>query len=246
MKVWLKFVVSLVLISALLGGGAYFFTRSFFRVKSIDVTLGSHQDPSDLFEKTKAQLDKKLKNIYGQYVWSVDIERILSIAEADRRVKDVFVTRVLPNGIRIVIEPQTAIANIMGNDSTAFHPLSPDGDVLPMIPVEDLSDGPILRGEKFLKDAQLRAKALELLHDLPESGPFSRQTLSEIYLDSKKGLSMTLKKSGIDVYMGFDDFKTRSSYVSRVVQYLDSQRLTGRVIDARYSKKVVVKLRNEP
>ncbi len=221
-------------------------TRSFFRVKSIDITLGEYNDPSYLFEKTKAQLELKLKPFYGQYVWSVDIERVLALVENDRRVKDVFVTRVLPNGLKVIIEPHSAYANIMGNDSTSFYPLSPEGDLLPSVAAEDAADGPILRGEKFLKDEKLRAKAIELLQVLPENGAFTRHDVSEVYMDSKKGFSVTLKKTGIEVFMGHDNFKNRASYVSRVVQYLDSEKLTGRVIDARYSKKVVVKLRNEP
>ncbi|MEK6556628.1 MAG: cell division protein FtsQ/DivIB [Bdellovibrionota bacterium] len=246
MKVWFKYLFALAFIGSLIGGGSYFMTRSFFRVKSVDITLGEHKDPSYLFEKTKSQLEMKLKPFLGQYVWSVDIERVLQIAESDRRVKDVFVTRVLPNGIKIIIEPHSAYANIMGSDSTAFYPLSPEGDLLPSVAAEEAADGPILRGEKFLKDEKLRAKAIELLQSLPETGSFSRNHVSEMYLDSKKGLAVVLKKSGIEVLMGLDNFKNRASYVSRVVQYLDSEQLTGRVIDARYSKKVVVKLRNEP
>lgn len=246
MKAWFRFFITVFFFAGLVGGSGYFMTRSFFRVKTIDITLSDYKDPSDLFEKTRSQLESKLKSIYGQYVWNVDIEKVLSVAENDRRVKDVFVTRVLPNKIKIIIEPHTSFANIMGSDSTAFYPLSPDGDVLPAMTSEEVSDSPIIRGEKFLKDVKLRRQALELLHELPESGAFSRNTISELYLDPKKGFALTLKKSGIEVFMGLDNFKSRANYVSRVVHYLDSENLAGRVIDARYSKKVVVKLRNEP
>lgn len=246
MKAWLKVTISALVITSFVGGITYFMTRNFFRVKRIEITLAENNDPSFLFPKVQASLEQKLHNVYGQFVWQVDIQRILALIEQDRRIRDVFVTRVLPNTIRVVIEPQVAFANIMGNDSLLFYPLSQEGDVMPAVRAPDAPDGPILRGAKFLQSLDYRTEALKLLHSLPETGAFSRAAISEIHMSEKNGLRMILKKSGSEVLIGKDDYKNRTSYVSRVIHYLDSERLSGRVIDARYSKKVVVKLRNEP
>lgn len=246
MKAWLKITIASLIVTGSVGGITYFMTRNFFRVKRVEITLADNNDPSYLFPKVQAALEEKLHNIYGQFVWQVDIQKVLAVIEQDRRVRDVFVTRVLPNTIRIVVEPQVAFANIMGNDSLIFYPLSQEGDVMPAVRAPDAPDGPILRGAKFLQSKEWRDEALKLLHTLPETGTFSRASISEIHMNDKSGLRMILKRSGSEVLIGSDDFKNRTSYVSRVIHYLDSERLSGRVIDARYSKKVVVKLRNEP
>jgi hypothetical protein len=46
--------------------------------------------------------------------------------------------------------------------------------------------------------------------------------------------------------MGFENFNRRAIQAHRVVEYLQREQLSGRIIDARYAKKVVVKLRNDP
>lgn len=246
MKAWLKFIVATGLFVGICSGFYFSITRSVFRIHNIEITLDENKDPSFMFKDVKQSLDKKLQRLLGQYVWSVDLENILNFIETDRRVKDAKVTRILPNTIRVIIEPRSAIATILGNESHVLFPIAADGKILPAVEASEAIDNPILRGEIFLKSEDLRKKAIDFLSVLPEAGSLSRASISEIYFDKIKGISLTLKKSGTEVIIGNDDYKIRASEVSRVVHYLDSQQMVGRVIDARYSKKVVVKLRNEP
>ena len=97
-----------------------------------------------------------------------------------------------------------------------------------------------------MKKEEIRIGAVELLKALPESGSVSVHTAAEITYDSKKGYQILLSSSALQIWMGFDDFTSRISQTKRVVDYLESEKLSGRIIDARFGKKVVVKLRNAP
>jgi cell division protein FtsQ len=225
-------------------------TNSAFRVNDIEIVL-EDGDPSFIFPAIKATLDKRLSYERGQFIWQVDIERVLGLVEQDRRVKDVKVARILPNSIRVRVVPHIAIANILGIRSDVLYPIARDGSVLPAVEASEAPDSPILRGENFLKNSQLRGRVIELLDAMPEAGAFSREEVSELYLDKNNDFLLTLKKTGTQVNIGHesfepDFFKTRAGRVNRVLNYLENQKMVGRVIDARYSKKVVVKLRNEP
>ena len=70
------------------------------------------------------------------------------------------------------------------------------------------------------------------------------RSVSEIQYSKKDGLVLVLGLDDNTVIMGDREFKKRIDHVRRVVQYLRSENLRGRVIDARFSKKVVVRLRN--
>jgi cell division septal protein FtsQ len=157
----------------------------------------------------------------------------------------------LPNSIRIDVTPHVAVANVLGNQSDVMYPVARDGSVLPAVEASEAPDSPILRGEQFLKDSHLRARVLEILDAIPDAGSFSRDQISEMYLDKNNDFLLTLKKNGSQVNIGHENFdpdvfRTRAGRVGRVLNYLEDQQMVGRVIDARYSKKVVVKLRNEP
>ena len=127
-----------------------------------------------------------------------------------------------------------------------LHSVTSSGSILPVKLSKQDIDLPILRGANFHKDEVLRGKAVALLREVPDRGLFSKQNISEIRYEKKNGFILHLVNRNTLVKLGKDNFVQKSSFIERAMSYLESQRLEGRVIDARYSKKVVVKLRNEP
>jgi len=72
------------------------------------------------------------------------------------------------------------------------------------------------------------------------------KNISEIFYSKKEGFKIFLKGVATEVRMGDSDFGPKISRVEKVLSYLDSQNVKGRVIDARFSKKVVVRVRKAP
>jgi cell division septal protein FtsQ len=246
MRALSRILVFVTVIAAMLVG-VYFVAESpILRVDTVKIELADEASTGFSFPKIRETLDIRLKKFSGKQVWQIDLENIFDIAKNDLRVQKARVKRRLPNIIEVEILPHTAIANIMGPSSDRLFPMARDGEVLPPVPTVDANDAPILRGEKFISDKTLRLQALDMLLTLPEKGHVSYRHVSEVNYDKKNGFQLILSPNGIEVWLGFEDYPRRLSKAEKVAAYLTNEKMNGRVIDARYSKKVVVKLRNEP
>lgn len=246
LKVGLKALVFVVVMLAVVYGSYSFMTGSRFRVHNINIEMERGASSPFLFSKIKESLDSRLFSLLGQYVWQVDLEGVLKLVESDMRVKEAKVARLLPGTIRVLISPHTPVANIMGARAGRLYPVAHDGEILPPVEPSEAPDSPILRGEIFLKEKERLLSALDMLRALPETGSLSQRTVSEVHFHKKKGYSVIVHPHGLHVWMGFEDFQHRAQQAQRVMDYLPPDQLSGRIIDARFSKKVVVRLRNEP
>lgn len=246
MTAWFRVFITAVIFVGLSFGVYGFLTRSFFKLERVELVLEGGRDPSFIFPQIKDNLNSRLSSFIGEYIWSLSLSDVLGRVESDRRIKEAKVRRVFPNTLMVSISPHAAIANVLGGDGQMFYPLSRDGGLLPPVSVYEAHDSPILRGEEFLKNNALRSMVIELLVALPEVGSVSQKNISEIGFDSNRGLILVLQPSGVEVVLGHEDLVHRTALVTRVVQYMRSEELSGRVIDARFSKKVVVRLRNDP
>ncbi len=245
-KIWGKIAVATGFISALVYLVFSAVTSPFFRVSDLDVQLSEDASQGVIFNKIKDTFETRFKYLRGRYVWQLDIADLLTKVQNDLRVKEAKVTRILPNKVLISVTPYTPIASIMTKSSDKLYPVARDGEVLPALETAETPDGPILRGEIFLQDQSARLNVLKLMLALPERGSLSLSQISEIQFDRKRGYILTASPGGIDIWMGAEDFTRHASQAQRVLDYLRTQQLTGRIIDARLSKKVVVKLRNAP
>jgi hypothetical protein len=107
-------------------------------------------------------------------------------------------------------------------------------------------DLPLLRGAQFFEDVQLRRQAVDLMNEIPFEGVFHQGLISEVRFDKHKGFELLLTNGWTRVNMGKEDFSRRVRFIERVLNYLQEHKMQARVIDARFSKKVVVRLRNAP
>jgi hypothetical protein len=57
---------------------------------------------------------------------------------------------------------------------------------------------------------------------------------------------MTLIQPAVQVVLGEDSLNTKVERVAQVLNYLSAEQIKGRVIDASFSKKVLVRLRKGP
>ena len=214
-------------------------------VEDIVVEMAEGSDEFLIFQKTKSALDEQFKTFKGQFTWDVPLRAVLDIAEKDKRVKSVSIYREFPSRIRMVIEPHTPILAFLSKDNK-IYPIATDATLLPSLPQREAPDMPLVRGEELKEDARLREIAIELFNSVPIEGPLQKKTVSEIVYSKKDGFKVFVSGATAEVKLGDADFGPKISRVQKVLSYLDSQNIKGRVIDARFSKKVVVRVRNTP
>ena len=118
-----------------------------------------------------------------------------------------------------------------------------DGSLLSLSKKTPLPDLVVLRGERLKQNKELRQQAIGLLESLPSKGLFSEQYISDVGHTLKEGFWLSLVGSGTQVLMGQGRVEDKIKRINRVLDYVDVHKIESRTIDARLSKKVLVKLR---
>jgi len=241
----IKVFVSLVLVVVFATLVVVGYGGNYFVVKEIDIQKMEGSKGSYLFAKIKKDLQPYVASLIGKPVWSVGLNDLMEHLSKDSRVAEVSIRRGFPNRIQLKIEPHRPVAMLLDRKNI-LYPIAFDGSLLPKTKASESLDLPIFRGKSFEKNEKLREQGITLLSDFPKEKNFSTKLISEIGFDKRKGFILFLAKTGSVIYLGHNDFADKLSKLERVLNYLNKEGMQGRVIDARFSKKVVVKLRNAP
>lgn len=221
------------------------FNSHWVKIETVEIELAKDSTQDLLFQRIRASLTQQLQQYEGRYFWQVPLGQVFEVTRKDRRVKNASIFRDFPSRLRVEIEPYTPLLAYLSSDGRVY-PLSTDASLLPPISITDTPDLPYVRGEELKDEIALREKSIELFNRLPEDGALSKNSVSEIVYSKKDGFKIFLTKSQAEIRVGDSDFGPRISHAQKVIAYLDSRNIKGRVIDARFSKKVVVRVRNTP
>lgn len=236
-------VILLILIAAVATISAH---PEWIRIDHFEIEQVESSNEDLLFQRIRASLAAQMHVYEGRFFWEIPLEKVFAMATADKRVKKVSVYREFPSKVRLVIEPHTPVLSYLGRDGR-IYPVARDATLLPAVAPNEAPDLPLLRGEELRDEPGLRERAIELLGSIPDDGgPLRKKTVSEILFTPKDGFKIFVSGFGSEVKMGDTDFGPKVSRVQKVLSYLDSQNIKGRVIDARFSKKVVVRVRKAP
>lgn len=195
--------------------------------------------------ETRAAVLPLLDDFWGKTFWEVSLRNIGEKIQQDHRFKSATIRREFPS--RLVIQVQTRVPALAFLDESGnVLPVASDGTLLPESEKPPKMSYPLLRGREFANSQELRSTAVELVHSLDLHDGLTLDQISEIYFDRQKGFSLYLLGMNAEILMGHSDFGPKLERVQRVVSYLNSQNIKGRVIDARFTKKVVVRVRKSP
>ena len=243
---FVKLLIGLVAVPSLVLGSFYVLDRhGFFNVEKIEIALDDSGQKVNHLKAQAAALEQMLERQRGHSLWSLNLENLSFEVEKLPWVKSSHLVRVWPSTLRLKILPQT-VPLVYRSDRGELFPVLANGMLLESVPAVAVPDVVILTGDVFAKKIKLRAAAAEVIEKIPESGTFSRKTISEMGYDSKEGFWMSLMTSGLRVKLGENDFSLKSQRVSQVVDYLENHKFDARVIDANLSQKVLVRLRKDP
>ncbi|MBK7843693.1 MAG: FtsQ-type POTRA domain-containing protein [Bdellovibrionales bacterium] len=234
------------LIASTMGVGTYWAIQGpWFGIEQIEIEMDPVSGQDVLFQRIQGDLRKKYQLFNGKKLWEVSIQDLRSLAEKDSRVKRASVSRRFLDGILVQIRPRDPVLGLVDNRGRVY-PVANDASLLPDLPPEEAPDLPYLRGSEFFKKSEMRSKAVSLIAQIPPQGLISVASISEIHFLPKEGFHFILRQKGIRVLIGDSIPRIKLSHVEQVLNYLTEHQIDGRVIDARFSKKVVVRLRNQP
>jgi cell division septal protein FtsQ len=189
-----------------------------------------------------SRLVQEMKSYLGKNIWETDLKGIYQKASSDAWVGSIGISRLIPNRIQIEIIPRRAAAMIAEKNGELL-PVTFDAKVMPKLGMGQLPDFPLLRGEIFRSSEPARLQALALLELQNRSEKFQNKNISDISYTQDSGYILNLISPRIEVRLGTDGFDIKLARATQVLNYLNSHQLSARVIDATFSKKVLVRLR---
>lgn len=244
MRLVVKFSIFLLIIFCSLYGIYRIYKNQIFKVSNIDY-IYTEKNPYLNFQHEK--IEDQLSDISGSLIWNVDIFEVEKKIEALSWIEDARVSKRYPNQIQIELFPRKILATLL-RTSNKIQPISTESKILEIADISKAPDAPILASKKFLRDDSLRAKALNLLKELPQEGSFSLKNVSEIspyeINNSNNNFQIFLKNSHALIIIDTENVALKAARVSRVIDYMEPEELKSRIIDANFSKKVLVKPRN--
>lgn len=227
--------LSLLTVGVFLTLGFRLFLVNHYSVSTIDGVI-----ESVFFEKIKKGTENQIQAYLGKPIWSVDLSALKDQIMAVRWIEDVRVMRWLPNELKVFIKPKKFVLNYLTKNNK-IKPVALDGEFLPELELKEAIDLPIIKGTSFERDIKLRLKAIDLIESLPSRGLLTLDEISDITYQPRFGFEVNLINFRLKVVFGEGDFTIKALRVNEVLDVLKKENIQDRVIDARYSKKVVVR-----
>ncbi len=218
------------------------FDSSLFSDIRIDVSALSAPNDSEQFNVLKNEILSEIKFIKNDALWDIDISKVVAEIKRKAWIEDVQATRLFPNRLDIGIALKK-VDVVYVDDAGIWMPIASDGTLLNKTSKSLIPDVPYLRGRRFYENKELRRRAIEFLRLFPANGSFTSAMISEIYFEPKTGFEVLLAKTGTRVIFGHEALDLKLKRVGKVLEYLEAKEIPGRVIDARFEKKILVRLR---
>ena len=194
-----------------------------------------------LCEYLQNEMNEKLKTVTDKKIWQVDITSLRQQLMQNNWFKMVAISRKYPNKISLVLDIEVPVALLAYNSE--IYAVAGDGQTLTNVKVSFLPALPVLKGENFFRSLSLRKLATNFLKDVVDNSELSPKTIAEMTYSKEENFSLLILPSKTIVKMSADQVALKAARVAQVIEYLNSNQMNGRVIDARFSKKVLVRLR---
>ena len=223
--------------------------RGFFAIQNIDMKIEALESQKSYAAAYVEKLQVQFSIKKGKSLWRTPLSEFSQVLREQPWIQEFHTARVWPASVEIKIVPKKLsfiTSNAKDLSNGLFYPVSEQGDLLPAVDTRQIPPLAHLNGEIFVKNTAKRKKAIELLKALPAQGKVGVDQLSEVNYDSKIGFWIRTIRAPYEIHLGEDQFELKSARVSQVIDYLEKHDLKARVIDANLTKKVLVRMQQNP
>ena len=221
----------------------YIDNSNFFKLKYIDISYTSpHQIKHFYWLDRINSLKQKWGSFKGRNLWNIRISKIKKKLSKETWIKEFQVQRKWPNRLNVLLTPRKILAIEINNQAVVL-PLSENGDTLDPSPLTRSVIAPVLRYSQqssLQNNKKTRTRVTHLLSHLPSQGYLSLSQIDEVAVEQNR-IYLHILKEKIKIWLGEKHIPIKVARVERVLEYLKSQNITNRVIDAHLSQKVLVR-----
>jgi len=241
----MKFLSIALLCFALGVAGVFISDKNLFMVENIKVVIDSELGADDYF-LVESSVNKKLLPIKGKSLWGFGLRKTTEDIVSDPKIQSVELSRRIPNTISVKITPEVPQFYFSSNGKIDYA-ITKNGKIISLKSAKKTYiDLPVLKGEIFRKNIEIRQRAVTWFNDLPDDGILSRNNISEVEHLKNKGFLVYLNQRPEKILLGKKGLNSKTLRVERVLRYLVTKEVDAKLIDARYREKVVVKLHEAP
>ncbi|MFK8139390.1 MAG: cell division protein FtsQ/DivIB [Bdellovibrionales bacterium] len=246
MREWIKgFLLSSVFVALVAVGGFLLDREGFFNLSQFEVVFVDFPTENEFPAMTnwRDRLKENYSSLDGRSLWSLPIASIHDSILKEGWIADLNIRRRFPKTLSIEIKPKEWIASIHLPSKNEWVGVSSDCELLPTIGVDQFADVPLMIGDQFKKNEELRRIVCSVVNELPVQGLLSRKTISEIRSYEEGELELSLLGSDTKIKINSEHHGLKVQRLLKVMEYLEEKNLTASVISSGFAKKIVVKLR---
>lgn len=233
------FLSSLILAAAafLLIFGLFF---HFAEVEFVELETDPQLKDTHWTPELKQKILSYLSDYKGRKIWTVKLDKMARDLRNLHPATQPRIYRQLPNRIIVFLKKSEPLLLLL-REKGDIHPVSAKGDLQPPLNPDQLMDLPVLRGDLFYDNTNLRKQACSLIRRFPDRELLTPKNISEItYNEKKKKFSLFLIPGYMTLEISVYPSEKHISNINFVLKYLLQKKLTGRTIDARSEKKIIV------
>jgi len=216
--------------------------KDFFIISDTSVSVVYEDNQKAMVQALKPYWMKELLGLKGQNIWNVSLPKLRNRILKNHWIKKVELWRRFPGQIFTTIHLKGIVALFIDEKNRIFV-ITREGERLGPVEPTLVPVVPVLYNDQIAKDPEFLKKLTKVLVEIPDFGALKTENIASIDFKPMTGLQLNLMDSEITVYLGERNISTKGLQVLRVMDYLKSQNQKARVIDASFTKKVLVRLR---
>ena len=210
---------------------------SLFRLR--EVTISGNRVVSEDRIRSLAQL------LVGRNIFEMDLAEAATEILREPMVKEVRLSRKLPDRLKISIEEREPIALLarerlygVDREGVLLPPFSPS--TMPDLPIFTSIGRDTTKPGGVLQSARLK-EGIQLLEEIRKRDPGFINVISEINLGSREGLTLYLINGSMKVKWGRGDFGRKIAVLRAALNQIPSDRRFPRMLDLRFEGQVVAR-----
>jgi hypothetical protein len=215
--------------------------------KDVTQSFGKISTQKVVYESSMDAVYKMFKPLEGVNIWDIQTDAVAKKLWKLPWVKNFSIFKKWPNEIEVRIEVAPVLfIHYNKKQYRLFFEGYKWGGFLDSKKPE--LDKPLLVTESKNISDDIVTTTVYLLELLQKQKYLSVKNLEHIFWSPKKGYILQLKQPQTEVLLGFLDDgldESKLNRVTHVLDYLDQHKIEARVIDSNFTKKVVVRLRNQ-
>jgi cell division septal protein FtsQ len=226
----LRTVGAVVALMVVIGSAAIFLrpllSARFFTIKQVELEGAKRTRREDLLSLIEDQTSGDL--------WQVDLEKIRELLKRNAWVRDVEVTRQLPDKLHVQILEREPFALVRHDDNSVVW-IDRDGTVLgDQAKFNPATIPPIISGlaegtsEKVMETNRRHLTLYqELLNELDGAEPLLSPQVDEVIFDGVDGLKLRVQGGKVEVLVGTKEFRKRTHNALRILQAVERRDISA-------------------